>query len=156
MTAGRPFTRADYLAIKSATRRACEDAGPLHQIAESTRVDAPILSRYGNPDEAVFIPLDVAMDLDALSGGARILKAYAAALGYDLVLNEKGVRVECTLRHIGEVGKASGNLHAAMCDAAADGKITPSEAERIERKATVLDDATDLLRADMRRLRAVE
>lgn len=152
----RPFTRADYNAIKTATQFAIDDVGTLAQVAEHTRVGVTRLSEYANRDHPFFIPLDVAMDLDTLSGGARILKAYAAALGYDLVLNEKGVRVECTLRHIGEVGKASGNLHAAMCDAASDGKITPTEAERIERKATILDDATDLLRGDMRRIRAVE
>lgn len=153
MTA-RPYTRADYLAIKSATRRACEDAGPLHEIAACTRADKSQLSRYGNPDQPEFIPLDIAMDLDALSGGDRILRAWAELRGYELIRDERGVMVEDTLRHIGNVGRAAGNLHATMCEAAADGKVTPLEAKRIERAATDLDDANESLSADMRRIRA--
>lgn len=153
---GRPYTRADYLAIKSATRRACEDAGPLHEIATCTRADPSRLSRYGNPEEVEFIPLDVAMDLDALSGGDRILRAWAELRGYELVRDDRGVKVEDTLRHIGNVGRASGNLHATMCEAAADGKVTPIEAKRIERAATDLDDANEMLSADMRRIQAGE
>lgn len=156
MNTGRPFTRADYLAIKSATRRACEDAGPLHQIADSTRADPAALSRYGNPERPEFIPLDIAMDLDALSGGDRILKAWAELRGFDLVKNERGVAVECTFRHIANVGRAAGDLQGTMCEAVSDGKVTPLEAARIERAATNLDDATDLLAADMRRIQAVK
>ncbi|HWV44088.1 phage regulatory CII family protein [Pseudorhodoplanes sp.] len=151
---GRPFSRADYLAIKSATRRACEAAGPLSEIASHTRVDAPILSRYGNPEESVFIPLDVAMDLDALSGGARILKAYAAALGYELVRAERGKATEDLYQHVGDIGKASGNLLSEMCEAKSDGAVTPAEAERIDRKADEVEDKVAHLRADMRRVQA--
>ena len=151
---GRPYTRADYLAIKSATRRACEDAGPLHEIAANTRCDPAQLSRYGNPERPEFIPLDIAMDLDALSGGDRVLRAWAELRGYELIRDERGVMVEDTLRHIGNVGRAAGNLHATMCEAAADGTVTPLEAKRIERASTDLDDANELLAADMRRIQA--
>src|SRR4051812_37079712 len=99
MTA-RPYTRADYLAVKSATRRACDDAGPLNSIAVHTRCDAARLSRYGNADGPEFIPLDIAMDLDALSGGDRILRAWAELRGYDLVRDEKGVAVEDARHHV--------------------------------------------------------
>ena len=94
------------------------------------------------------------MDLDALSGGGRILRAWAELRGYELIRNDRGIKVEDTLRHIGNVGRASGNLHATMCEAAADGKVTPIEAKRIERAATDLDDANELLSADMRRIQA--
>jgi hypothetical protein len=151
---GRPYTRADYLAIKSATRRACEDAGPLHEIAANTRADKSQLSRYGNPDQAEFIPLDIAMDLDALSGGDRILRAWAELRGYDLVRDERGVRVEDMTRHIGAVGVEAGELISEMCNAAADGKITPREAEAVERRADDVIDNVTLLKADMRRVRA--
>ncbi|MGM4891235.1 phage regulatory CII family protein [Tardiphaga sp. 839_C3_N1_4] len=152
---GRPYTRADYLAIKSATRRACEDAGPLHEIATNTRSDPAQLSRYGNPERNEFIPLDVAMDLDALSGGDRILRAWAELRGYDLVRDEKGVAVEDMTRHIGAVGVESGELISEMCNAIADAKITPREAEAIERRAEDVLDNVRLLQSDMRRVRAV-
>ncbi len=152
---GRPYTRADYLALKSATRRACEDAGPLHEIAANTRSDPSQLSRYGNPEKSEFIPLDVAMDLDALSGGDRLLRAWAELRGYGLIQDEKGVAVEDMNRHIGAVGVETGELISEMCNAIADNQITPREAEAIERRAEDVLDNVNLLKADMRRIRAV-
>lgn len=152
---GRPYNRADYLAIKSATRRACEDAGPLHEIASCTRSDPSQLSRYGNPEKPEFIPLDVAMDLDALSGGDRLLRAWAELRGYELMRDEKGVAIEDMNRHIGAVGVETGELISEMCNAIADQVITPREAEAIERRAEDVLDNVALLKADMRRIRAV-
>jgi hypothetical protein len=152
---GRPYSRADYLAIKSATRRACEDAGPLHEIAANTRSDPSQLSRYGNPEKSEFIPLDVALDLDALSGGDRLLRAWAELRGYGLVRDEKGVAVEDMNRHIGAVGVETGELISEMCNSIADNVITPREAEAIERRAEDVLDNVALLKADMRRIRAV-
>lgn len=154
MTAGRPFRREDYLAIKSAVRRACEDAGPLHSIAVHTRVDPARLSMYGNPERQEFIPLDVAMDLDALSGGDRILRAWAEARGFDLMRDERGVAVEDMHRHVGAVGKETGELISEMCTAVADGKVSPVEASRIEAEAEQVIDNVRLLQGDMRRVRA--
>lgn len=153
MTA-RPYTRADYLAIKSATRRACEDAGPLHEIAACTRADKSQLSRYGNPDQPEFIPLDIAMDLDALSGGDRILRAWAELRGYELIREERGVKIEDMNRHIGAVGVETGELISEMCNAVADNKVTPREAEAIERRAEDVKDNITLLQSDCRRIRA--
>jgi hypothetical protein len=82
--AGRPFTSADYLGLKAATRRACEQAG-LHKTAAHTRVDPALLSRYGNPEATCFAPIDVAMDLDALAGSHEILEAWADRCGFSLV-----------------------------------------------------------------------
>lgn len=153
---GRPYNRADYLGIKSATRRACEDAGPLHEIAACTRSDPSQLSRYGNPEKSEFIPLDVAMDLDALSGGDRILRAWAELRGFELVRDEKGVAVEEMARHIGAVGVETGELISEMCNAISDGNVTPREAEAVERRASDVEDNIALLRADCRRIRAVK
>lgn len=151
---GRPYTRADYLALKSAFRRACEDAGPLSSIAEYTRVDPALLSRYGNPDRPEFPPVDVMMDVDALSGGDRCLRAWADLRGCELVREERGVQTEDITRHIGAVGIESGELISEMCNAAADGKVTPREAEAIERRAEDVKDNITLLQGDCRRIRA--
>lgn len=151
---GRPYTRADYLALKSAFRRSCEDAGSLIEISHYTRVDPALLSRYGNPERTEFPPVDVMMDVDALSGGDRCLRAWAHLRGYKIEMDEKGVQVEDITRHIGAVGGQSGKLINEMCTAAADGVITPAEAERIEREADdVLDNVRNLQR-DCRRIRA--
>lgn len=149
---GRPYTRADYLAIKSATRRACEDAGPLHEIATNTRCDPAQLSRYGNPERPEFIPLDIAMDLDALSGGDRILRAWAEMRGYDLVRDERGVAIENPIQHAGCIGKEAGEALVAISEVVR--KPTPFNAARAERELQDLKDVTDLAEADMRRIRA--
>lgn len=151
----RPFKREDYSAIKSATRRALEDAAPLAGIAERTRVDGGRLSRYSNPDHPEFIPVDVAMDLDRLSGANRILRAWAELCGFDLVAREPSAEQErCLLQHIGDLGRATGDLHATMCDAVSDGRVTPREASLIERKSGAVDDANDAVVRDMRAIRA--
>src|SRR5690242_10095752 len=116
----RPYRGDQYLALKSAFHRSCEDCGSLASIAEYTRVDPALLSRYGNPDRTEFPPIDVCLDVDALSGGDRLLRAWAELRGYALQRDERGVEVEDMNRHIGEVGRESGQLIAEMCDAISD------------------------------------
>lgn len=150
----RPYRASDYLALKAATRRATLEAGTLADIAKNTRLDAARLSRCGNPSESEFLPIDVAMDLDALAGDDRILRAWAELRGYDLVKDERGVRVESMARRVGAVGKESGELLSEMCGAIADGKVTPLEAERIESAAEDVKDNVVRLQEDCRRIRA--
>jgi hypothetical protein len=150
----RPYRNEDYLALKAATRRATKEAGTLADVAEHTRIDASRISKAGNPNEHEFLPIDVAMDLDALAGDDRILRAWAEMRGYDLHKIERGVAVENMSRHIGAVGKESGELISEMCEAVADGKVTPAEALRIEQAAEDVRDNVLRLQADCRRIRA--
>ena len=151
---GRPYRKEDYLSLKAATRRATMEAGTLADIAERTRIDASRISKAGNPNEAEFLPIDVAMDLDALAGDDRILRAWADMCGYSLHKIECNVAVENMSRHIGAVGKESGELISEMCEAVADGKVTPAEALRIEQAAEDVRDNVLRLQADCRRIRA--
>jgi len=77
---GRIHRETDYFALKAGTRRACEQAGRLEDIAERTRVSKAQLSKYGDPKEpgANFVPLDVAADLDAMAGAPLLARALAA------------------------------------------------------------------------------
>ncbi len=150
----RPYRNEDYLALKAATRRATQEAGTLAHVAERTRLDASRISKCGNPNEHEFLPIDVAMDLDALAGDDRILRAWAEMRGYDLRKIERGVAVEDMARHVGAVGKESGELISEMCIAVADGKVTPAEALRIEEAAEDVRDNVTRLQADCRRIRA--
>lgn len=150
----RPYKREHYLAIKSAFHRACEDCGSLASIAEYTRVDPALLSRYGNPERPEFPPVDVMMDVDALSGGDRCLRALAEIRGYTIERDERGIQIEDINRHIGAVGRESGALISEMCNAISDQKISPNEAKKIEREADDVIDRVRLLKDDMRRIRA--
>lgn len=152
---GRPFTRADYLALKSAFRRDCEDAGPLHKIAENTRADAALLSRYGNPERGENAPIDVLLDVGHLSGMFRTLKQAAELAGFDLVpRHPEKIASESMLRHLGQVGSSHGDLQSSMCDALADGKVTPTEATEIQSKAEDHIDNVEHLTRDALRIRA--
>jgi hypothetical protein len=151
---GRPFTRADYLAVKFAFRMACEDIGPLHVISSHTRVDPAMLSRYCSADRPEFPPIDVMMDVDALSGGDRCLHALAKMRSYDLVRDEKGVAVEDMRHHASNILKEAGEAIHAMGSVV--GKPTPSAAAACERELAELADVIDLAQADCRRIRAVK
>lgn len=150
----RTYRTDQYLALKSAFRRACEDCGSLSEIAGYTRVSPSLLSVYGNPDRTEFPPIDVCLDVDAISGGDRLLRAWAELRGYKIERDERGVHVENINRHIGEVGKESGHLIAEMCDAISDNKITPVEARKIEHEADDVIDRVRVLKDDMRRVQA--
>jgi hypothetical protein len=151
---GRPYKNSDYLALKAATRRALMEAGTLADVSRRTRLDPSRLSKCGNPNESEFLPIDVAMDLDALAGDDRVLRAWAELRGYELVKDERGVAVEDMARHVGSVGKESGELISEMCSAIADGKVTPGEALRIETAAEDVKDNIVRLQDDCRRIRA--
>lgn len=150
---GRPFTRADYLAIKSATRRAYEDAGALHEIAECTRSDPALLSRYGNADRPEFIPLDVAMDVDALSGGDRILRAWAERRGYSLVREERAVAVEDVRHHVSTLLSEVGEGVQAMAEVVGP-RPSPNQARRVEREMADVVDIAERIQQDMRRIQS--
>lgn len=151
----RPFQRADYAAIKLATHAACEDAKPLHRFCANTRpnMDPGSMSRYGSLENPSFIPLDVAMDLDAVSGGDRILKAWAKIRGYDLVKDELNVAIESLESHIGSVGKEVGDVISGACEAiAARRPITPARAKTLLKEVRESEDAHERLADDLVRI----
>lgn len=150
----RPYRHADYLSLKAATRRATMEAGKLADLAKRTRIDPSRISKAGNPNEAEFLPIDVAMDLDALAGDDRILRAWAELRGFELVKDERNIAIENMARHIGAVGKESGELISEMCSAVADGRVSPAEASRIETAAEDVKDNVVRLQEDCRRIRA--
>jgi hypothetical protein len=149
----RPFTRADYLALKAATRRACETAGPLASIAGHTRADATLLSRYGNPELDVFVPIDVALDIDALSGQDNLLRAWAELRGYDLITRDAPTldQPDAMARHLAPVAKELSDVIGELATAKVE---TPAAAARVEKEVAEAADALRDLAADCRRVRA--
>lgn len=150
---GRPFARADYLGLKAATRRACEAAGPLAAISAQTRVDPALLSRYGNPDNDVFVPIDVAVDLDKLGDGDLILQAWADLRGYDLVPRDCRAEAEpsAIARHLAPVAKELSDVIGAIANTSAE---TPAAAARIEKEVAEASDVLRELADNCRQVRA--
>jgi hypothetical protein len=149
MNDSRPYARADYLAIKAATRRACVEAGPLNEIAAQTRVDPAQLSRYGNVEERVFAPVDVAMDLDRLAGGNTILAAWAQVAGFELVPHELHARASRLFDHVAAIAR---DMSAVIAEIAEPKDDTPARAREVETAAAEAVDALDQLRTDCRRV----
>lgn len=149
----RPFTRADRNAIKTAFRMACEDIGTLAQVADITRVNITRLSNYGNREHSDFPPIDIAMDVDAASGGHRILKAFAAALGCDVVAkDDPRVAVECPMQDAAAIMKEAGEAMSALAEVVK--RPCPNNAKQAERELIELGDVVELAEANARRIQA--
>jgi hypothetical protein len=149
---GRPYTKADYLAIKTAFKLDCEDCGSLALVAEYTRVDKTLLSRYGNPNQPEFPPLDVVLDVGALSGGDRTLKEMARLRGYDLTKDERGVAIESPVQHAGTISKEVGEAIVALSDVIR--KPTPTNAAKAARELHDVREVVELATDDMHRIQA--
>lgn len=153
----RPFAAADYAQLKSATRRAVSLAGPLDRIArKQTRLDAATISRAGNPEASNFLPLDVALDLDALAGDDVILRMMARLRGYDLVPIGRRAQQENLIKAAGDVAKESGELVHETINAAADGDVTPSEAKTIDAEAAQVEGIVACIRRHVHGVRAAK
>lgn len=127
----KPLSDAQY-AFKAAVRRAVKIAGGPNAAAESARVDAARLSRYGNNDAPEFAPIDVCQELDAAAGDDVILRAWADLKGFDLIPRNIDAKVAGDLTAAaGAAALESGELISKAIEAGADGTVTPNEARGV-------------------------
>lgn len=147
----KPMTDAQY-AFKAAVRRAVKIAGGPNAAVDFVRVDAARLSRYGNADAPEFAPVDVAFELDRAAGDHVILRAWADLCGFDLTPRNVDGHVAADLTvAAGQVARESGELISATIEAAADGKVTPTEAKAIDEAAADLQEKVIDIREAARR-----
>lgn len=71
-------------ALKTAVKQTVADLGGLDAAASCTRVGRSQIFDYGSIGTDKFIPIDVALDLELISGNPRITRALAEAQGYEL------------------------------------------------------------------------
>ncbi|MVA47350.1 hypothetical protein GN325_20700 [Agrobacterium vitis] len=84
----RFFAENQYLKLKRATEASYERAGGVKLAQECTRVVLSTLSRYSKEDkqhEELFIPIDIAVDIDRMAKRPLIIETCAELLGYALV-----------------------------------------------------------------------
>lgn len=117
----RPTSEQDRLELKTASRHALEMARA-SKFAMVTRVEAPALSKYGDPfNPDAFMPIDVALDLDRDIGSPMLLAALAELEGYELTpasaTPARGVGVE----DLATVAKETGDVIQTLAAALADG-----------------------------------
>ncbi|MCK1503885.1 phage regulatory CII family protein [Bradyrhizobium sp. 18] len=141
------------VAFKAAVRRAVFLAGGPNAAARSTRVNATLLSKYGNIDELVYAPIDVCFQLEQAAGEPCVLRALADLHGFELVARDSGA--EKFTRDItalaGSIARESGELISTTIEAAADGNISINDARAIDGEAADLQDKIVSIRTAARK-----
>lgn len=138
----RPTSDHDRRRLKAATERGIKRAGGGTLFAEQTRVEPQALSKYkAVQEETAFMPIDVAVDCDMVSGSPVILGAMAATLGYSITPIHQ-VRVKYTPELVGTLIRETGEVSAVILEAMADGRLTETERATIARE---IDEATAAL-----------
>jgi len=125
---GRPFGGAVYLRLKAAARALVKKAGGQESAAMVTRASHQTLSRYGLPDDATFMPVDVVADLEADVGAPVITRVLADLAGCLLIAKPAGDGTDPVwIARLSRLAKESGEAIAAIGHALEDGAITPEE-----------------------------
>lgn len=81
----RPRSDAEYVSLKQASKRLIKSCGGLEAAAMVTRVGHSELARYYDPSEKLFMPIDVAADLEAISRNPLVSRCLADMLGFSLI-----------------------------------------------------------------------
>lgn len=115
-----------YAGLKAATRLVLRDCGGLDAAAASSRVGRSQFSDYANPNSDKFIPVDVAIDIEAIGGIPHVTAALARAQGYELLPVEPRDRGQLGLA-LAAISAGVGTLFATVATAFADGHLTPEE-----------------------------
>jgi hypothetical protein len=81
----RPKSEADYRVLKQASKRLIKACGGLEAASMVTRVGHSELARYYDPSERLFMPIDVAADLESIAGNAVLSQSLANMQGFALI-----------------------------------------------------------------------
>lgn len=139
----RSHSRADYLALKAATRRLVERVGGVDAAAAVTRVGRSQLSVYGVPDSDQYAPIDIVADLEAEAAAPLVTQALAAA--QHLALGPMNAAASAApvslLTHVAQLTKELGDVARVAADADADGNLSAAEL------ASLITETSDLIEA---------
>ncbi len=129
----RPTTGHFRRGLKATVRRLLEMAGGVSSFEQVTRVKAPVLSKYGSPDDEKHMPLDVAMDLMRDTGSNGILSFMAAELGYKLVALDAQHHDGClpSMSDVSRVISSSSSVVEKYVQAAEDGVLSHAEKREV-------------------------
>ncbi|MFN4229814.1 phage regulatory CII family protein [Parvibaculum sp.] len=153
---GRFHSDAAYLGLKAATRMLIREAGGLELASKVTRVERAALSRYENPNEGRFAPVDVVLDLEAANGSCHVTRFLAREQGHVLI---ELPRLEGTGewgRHLGDIAKECGEAIAVVGQALAQGGTITAEEVRELHITREIDEAVEKLIALRTALQGLE
>lgn len=76
---------ADYVALKQASKRLIKSCGGLDAASLVTRVGHSELARYYDPSEKLFMPIDVAADLETIAREPLVTQSLASLMEFALM-----------------------------------------------------------------------
>ncbi len=137
----RVFPSISYLSLKAAFRRLTKAAGGQESAASITRVDFQRIGRYGRPHETMFAPTDVVADLEADAGDPLVTRAMADLQGYLLVPKPPAEGDLEWVKHLGALGKESGEAIVGLSKivGCGDTTITANEIQKMELRREVAE-----------------
>ncbi len=129
----RPKSLAEYAVLKQASKRLIRACGGLEAASLVTRVGHSELARYYDPTEKLFMPIDVAADLETIARTPTVTQSLASMLDFTLVqvqpdinaqpdhhwtvlLANLGGETASALRQIGSALSEHGTLTAQSID----------------------------------------
>lgn len=128
----RSLSREQYLLLKAATRTLIKNCGGLEAAAAVTRVGTSSLSDYCSVEKSdVFIPLDVALDLQIESGTYPITEALAALSGGSFVPADAQDANPCLTIAAADLMGETADAVKSISESMKDGKITKREKQDI-------------------------
>ncbi len=132
----RLLSRTDYALLKGATRELVDSLGGLAAAAGRTRVGKSQLSAYGALQEADFMPVDVAADLESALGQPVVSAALASLRGCDLVLRAgKAADRADPLALVSALSLEVAHVFDTLSSALSDNVIGAADARDIETQA---------------------
>lgn len=136
--------------IKSATRDLTDRCGGIERSATIASVSKSEVSRWRVAGEPSIITLPAALALEAECGVPLVTSAMASLGGHRVVSEDEagGDASAIVMRHA-EVMRAMAEVVATSAAAFADGRVTPAEAEQLDRSAAELLRQLDTWRADI-------
>ncbi|CAN7318770.1 hypothetical protein LJR009_001620 [Bosea sp. LjRoot9] len=153
----RPISDAWFFRIKAATRDLVSMCGGVVRAGEIGHCSKTEMSRYQVQTDESIIPIPVALALEAHCEMPLITTVLADLHGRRVSTPDEATISAASVfaRHV-ETVRSAAELMATGAAAAADGKLTPSELELLDRAAAALEKTLAPLRQDIAAHRAVQ
>jgi len=141
--------------VKAAQRDLIKLAGGIERAADITSISKSHIGRMNNPADGELMPVSVIVALEADTGHPLVTAVMAETNGRRLTDPEadRAADVSVLSAHA-ELMRQMAELANGMAVAIADGRVTPSEAQTVDRVCSSLQMATSELRASLASIKA--
>ena len=149
------FSEAWFHRVKAAQRDLIKLAGGIERAAEVTSISKSHIGRMNNPADGELMPLAAVVMLESDCGQPLVTAVLAETNGRRLTdpEAERAADVSVLSMHA-ELMRQSAELANGMAIAIADGRVTPAEAQSVDRICSSLQAATSELRAALAAIKA--